>query len=261
LTTAAFRAEKDLVFRLLHHFHGDLGQTVTGGQKGRLVDQVGQVGAAHPGCSSCQDSQIHVVRQRDLPRVDLEDALSAPDVGQVDDDAAVETSGPQQRRVEHVGAVGRRQQNDAVVALESVHFDEQLVESLLALVVSAAQPRATVTPDGVDLVYEKDARRVLLTLIEQVANAGGAHTHEHLHEVRPAHREERHIRLSGHRACKQRLARPRGAQQDRSLGDPAAQPLKLLGVAQKLDDLLQFLLGLIRPGHVVERHFRPVSAE
>src|SRR6267143_396483 len=50
---------------------------------------------------------------------------------------------------------------------------------------SPAVPRA-----GVDLVDENDARRVGFALLEQVAHPRGAHTHEHLHEVRAGHREE-----------------------------------------------------------------------
>ena len=47
----------------------------------------------------------------------------------------------QQRRIENVRAVGRRDDDHAFVALETVHLDEQLVERLLALVVAAAEPR------------------------------------------------------------------------------------------------------------------------
>ena len=55
--------------------------------------------------------------------------------------------------------------------LEAVHLDEQLVQRLLALVVAAAEAGAAVTADGVDLVDEDDAGRVLLALLEQVAHA------------------------------------------------------------------------------------------
>jgi len=41
------------------------------------------------------------------------------------------------------------------VRLEAVHFDEQCVQRLLALIVSAAQTRAAVSPDGVIFIYKK----------------------------------------------------------------------------------------------------------
>jgi hypothetical protein len=49
--------------------------------------------------------------------------------------------------------------------------------------VTAAQPGAAVAPDRVDLVHEDDAGRVLLGLLEEVANARGADADEHLDEV------------------------------------------------------------------------------
>src|SRR5262249_41445412 len=80
----------------------------------------------------------------------------------------IETAGRLQRRVEHVGPVRGRNQDDALVRLEAVHLDEELVQRLLALVVAAAQAGAAVTADGVDLVDEDDAGRVLLALLEEV---------------------------------------------------------------------------------------------
>ena len=134
------------------------------------------------------------------------DAFAAAHVGARDDDAAVEATGAQDRRVEHVGAVGRRDDDDAFVRLEAVHLDEELVQRLLALVVTAAEAGAAVTTDGVDLVDEDDAGRVLLPLLEQVANAARADADEHLDEVGARDGEERHARLAGDRAREQRLA-------------------------------------------------------
>src|SRR4029453_189604 len=47
----------------------------------------------------------------------------------------VEAARAQQRRGEHVGPVGRRDQDHAAAHVEAVHLDQQLVEGLLALVV------------------------------------------------------------------------------------------------------------------------------
>src|SRR5213075_1272344 len=112
-----------------------------------------------------------------------------------------------QLRVEDVWPVGGRDQNDVVLQLEPVHLDEELVQSLLALVMATAEARATVTADGVDLVHEDDARRRLLGLLEQVAHARGADADEHLDEVGAGDREEGNAGLAGNRAREERLAR------------------------------------------------------
>ena len=129
--------------------------------------------------------------------MDAQDRLAAAHVGAIDDDLAVEAARAQQRRIEHVGAVRRGDQDDAGVLIEAVHLDQQLIERLLALVVSAAETRAALAADRVDLVDEDDARRALLRLLEEVAHARRADADEHLDEVRARDREERHARLAG----------------------------------------------------------------
>jgi hypothetical protein len=115
--------------------------------------------------------------------VHLENALATAQVGGIDHDLAVEATRAQQRRVEHVGTVGRRDEDHAVVGLEAVHLDEQLIERLFALVVPATETGAAMAADGIDFVDEDDARRMRLALLEQVAHARGADADEHLDEV------------------------------------------------------------------------------
>src|SRR5262249_47362036 len=129
----------------------------------------------------------------------------------------------EQRRVEDVGPVRGGDEDDVVLHLEAVHLDEQLVQGLLALVVTAAQAGAAVAADGVDLVHEHDARRRLLGLLEQVAHAGGADADEHLDEVGAGDGEEGNTRLAGDRAREQRLTGAGRAVEQNALGDSRAE--------------------------------------
>jgi hypothetical protein len=70
----------------------------------------------------------------------------------VHDDLPVEAPGPQQRGIQHVGTIRGRDDDDALVRLEAVHLDEQLVERLLALIVPATKPRAAMPTDSINLV-------------------------------------------------------------------------------------------------------------
>ena len=106
--------------------------------------------------------------------------------------------------------------------------------------------------DRVDLVDEDDAGRVLLALFEHVAHARGANADEHLHEVGAGNGKERHIGLAGDRPGQQRLAGSRRSDQQTSLRNLAAEPLELLRILQKLDDLLELLLRLVDAGDVLE---------
>ena len=68
-----------------------------------------------------------------LPRACRRRIASRPRSAGVDADVAVEAARPQQRRVEHVEAVGRGEHDDALVAAEAVDLDQELVEGGLAL--------------------------------------------------------------------------------------------------------------------------------
>ena len=156
--------------------------------------------------------------------------------------------GPQQRGVEDLGAVGRREHDHRVALLEAVHLGQDLVERLLALVVAAAErARAAraAAADRVHLVDEDDRRRGFLGVLEQVAHARGADADDRLDELGRGDREERHARLPRDRAREQRLARARPARQQHAARDPPAEPLVLLRVLEEVDDLGQLALGLV----------------
>ena len=186
--------------------------------------------------------------------MNLENLFAADDIRIRHHHLAVETARTQQRRIEHVRPVGRRDQDHAFIGLEAVHLDQQLVQGLLALVIAAAEAGAAMTADRVDFVDEDDAGRVLLGLFEHVADAAGADADEHLDEVRTRDGEEGNIGFAGHRARDQRLAGAGRTDQQHAARNPSAEPLIFSGVAQEFDDLLQVLLGLIDAGDVLERH-------
>ena len=164
-----------------------------------------------PGSAGGERVEVDLARERLAARVHLEDLAAAEAVGAVDDDLAVEAARAQQGGVEDVGAVRGRDEDDVVLHLEPVHLDEELVQRLLALVVAAAETRAAMAADGVDLVHEDDAGRRLLRLLEEVADARGADADEHLDEVGAGDREERDAGLARDRAREQRLAGARAA--------------------------------------------------
>ena len=188
--------------------------------------------------------------------MDFED-LPAPDaVGRLDGDAAVEAPGAQQRGVEDVGAVRRGQHDDGLGAFEAVHFGQDLVERLLALVVGAGDrdgPLARAS-DRVELVDEDDRRGRLLGLGEQVAHARRADADDRLDELGGRDREESRVGLAGDGAREQRLAGAGGAREQDPVRHPPAQAPVALGVAQEVDDLGQFGLGLADAGDVREGH-------
>src|SRR5256714_2169843 len=108
--------------------------------------------------------------------------------------------------------------------------------------------------DGVDLVDEDDARRRLLRLVEHVAHAARADADEHLDEIRAGDGEEGNARLTRDGAGEQCLAGAWRADEQRALGDLAAEAREFARILEVLDDLLEFLAGLVDAGDVLESH-------
>ena len=249
---AALGAHQHLVLGHLEVEHADHVLVLAGGQESGLVHEVLEVGADEAGCTAGDDVEVDVGRERHLLGVDAQDAFTAAHVGPIHDDAAVEATGAHDGGVEDVGAVRGGDDDDALVRLEAVHLDEELVQGLLALVVSAAEARATVATHSVDLVDEDDAGRVLFALLEEIAHAARADAHEHLDEVGAGDAEERHACLTSDGAGEQRLAGARGAHHEHALRDAAAELLELLRVLEEGDDLFELVLGLVDAGYVGE---------
>src|SRR5439155_25636571 len=121
--------------------------------------------------------------------------------------------------------------NDDLVGLrEAVQLDEQLVERLVLLAVEAvARPSGA---HGVELVDEHDRRRVLASVLEEPADAGGTEAREHRDGRR------RTLRVGGGSGLVRARLREQGlpgagrAVEKDPLGDARAGALELVRVAE-----------------------------
>ena len=174
-------------------------------------------------------------------------------VGAVDQYLAIESAGSQQRRIQDFGPVGRRQQDHLLAGFKAVQFAQQLVQCLLFFVVPAAvgidAARAT---DGVEFVDEDDTGCLFARLLEQVAHPCRADPDEHFDELGAIDGKERHLCLTGNRARQQGLAGARWAEQQDTPGHVRTEAPVLVRLLEKADNFLQFNLGFVDTGNIVE---------
>src|SRR5262249_4037652 len=109
----------------------------TRGEERSLVHEVFEICTGKPRRPTCDDLEVHIGPDGDTTRMDHQDSKASFEVGSRHQDPAIETTGPQNRWVEHVGSVRRRNDDDPIRGLESVHFYEQLIQRLLPFVVSS----------------------------------------------------------------------------------------------------------------------------
>ena len=214
-----------------------------------FVDEVRQIRAREPGRSRAMIRRS-VSGSTGMRRVDAQNCLAAFEIRIADRDLPIESSRTEKRRVEDVGPVGGGDDDDPCMRLEAVHFDQQLIEGLLALFV-AERTAAAASPDGVELVDKDDARRVAAGILEE-PHAGRSHAGIHLDEVRTTGEQERDARLPRDRPRQERFARARG-RRGGCFGDASADCHKAIWLAQEIDDFFDFVFGLVDARHVFER--------
>src|SRR6266487_2724152 len=120
---------------------------------------------------------------------------------------------------------------------------------------------AAMAPDGVDLIDENNAGRGFLALLEHVAHARCADADKHLNKVRAADGKERNVRLACNGAREKRLTSARRPDHQNALWNASAELLKFFGIAQKLDELLHFILCFLDPGDVAKCDFVLIAGE
>ncbi len=194
--------------------------------------------------------------------MDVQDRRPALDVRAVEDDLAVEAARPQQRRVEHVRAVGGGDHDHVGVRVEAVHLDQDLVERLLALVVRAAEAGAALAADRVDLVHEHDARRVALGLVEQVAHADWRRRRRTSPRT-PSRRCEKNGTPASPATARESsvLPVPGGPTSSTPRGMRAPSAANFSGYLRNSTTSVSSCLASSTPGHVLERDGRLVAHE
>ena len=247
---AALGAHQDLVLGFLEVFHIDQAFAGPRGKQGGLIDQIGQIGTGHAGRTARQNIGLDIRRHRHFAHVHDQNLLTTTDIRQRHDHLTVETAGTHQSRVEHVGTVGRGNHNDPGITFKTVHFNQHLVQGLLALVIATAQTSATLTTNGIQFVDEDDARRMLLGILEHVAHPRRTDADKHFDEIGTGNREERHFRFTGNRFGQQGLTRTRIADEQHAFRNPPTELLELGRITQEVDQFGDFFLGFVATSDV-----------
>ena len=120
---------------------------------------------------------------------------------------------------------------------------------------AAAEAAASLTADGVYLVYEYYGRGGLLRLLKQIAHAPRADADVKLHKIGAGDGEELHVRLARDGLCKQGLTCSRRADEQHALGDARTHAGVRPGILEEIDYLRKLLLLLVAAGNVGEGLF------
>ena len=148
---------------------GDLCGVLPGRHQGGLVEKVGDIRSGKAGGVRGDQGEVDIVCEGLVLGVNLEDRLSALQVGRIDDDLAVKPSRPQERGIQDVRTIGRGQEDNSRGRVKAVHLDKQLVQRLLPFIMTSAKPGAAMTAYRIQLVDEDDTGSLALGLLKEIS--------------------------------------------------------------------------------------------
>ncbi|VFT73405.1 Uncharacterised protein [Klebsiella aerogenes] len=252
---ATFRTHHDFVFRFFELNHRNNTFVAASSKQRRFVDQVRQVRTREARGTARNDRRVDIRRQRYATHMHFQDLFTTANIRQTNDNLTVEAAWTQQRGVQNVRTVSRRDNDNTFVTFEAVHFNQHLVQGLLTFIVTTAKARATLAADGVDFIDEDDARRCFLSLLEHVTHTRCTDTDEHFDEIRTGNCEERHFCFASDRFRQQRFTSTRRADHQDAFRDLTAQFLEAARLTQVFHQLTDFLFRFVTPGNVGKSGF------
>src|SRR4051794_27773321 len=99
--------------------------------------------------------------------MNTKDGFAVWAIWQSNANTAVKTTWSEQGRVKYICPVGCSEHNDILALFKTIHFNQDLVKRLFALIVAATHTRTSAASDSIDLIDENNTWCVLLCLREQ----------------------------------------------------------------------------------------------
>ena len=137
-TVFLFGTDHDSLDGITDFVIADFSELTTGGQDRGFVQQVGEVSTRVTGGTTRHLVEVDIFRQRLAASMNAQNLQTTGVVRAIDRDLTIKATRTHQGCIKHIRTVGRRNDDDACVALKAIHLGEELVEGLLALVIATA---------------------------------------------------------------------------------------------------------------------------
>ena len=249
------RSCNDAIFSFINVRSIDFFFIATSGKQSCFIQQVGKVGPDKSRGLLGNDFQIDILGQRLVLRMHLENCFAPFNVRTANQNLAVKTSGTKQSRIQNIRTVRGSHDDNAFVAFKTVHFDQQLIQSLFTFIMSAAHAVSAPTTNGIDFIDENDWRGVLLGIFKKITDTAGTDTDKHFNEVRTWNWKERHARFARNGFGQQSLTCSGRSFKQNTGRNFGAQSQEFMRIAQEFNDFDQFLFFFFGTGNIRKTYF------
>ena len=224
----------------------------SGGKNGSLIHDIFQVSTSCVRHSFCNIVQIDIRVQCLSFAVDFQNGNTSVLIRIIDGYLTVKPSGTQKGGVQYIPSVGGGHDNYTLIYRKAVHLNQQLIQCLLAFIMSAAEAGTAVTADSVDLINKHNGRRDFFCLFKKVADPACTDTDKHFNKITAADGEERNSGFTCNSFGKQCFPCTWRADKQDALWNSGAGFNIIFGVFQEIHHFLKFFLFFICSGNIRE---------
>ncbi len=217
-------------------FLHDLLLIATSSKNGGFVHDVHKVGTGQTNGTFSDTLEINFFGEGFVQGMGNENFLTGLEVWTIQNDATVKTTRAEQGWVKYVWAVGGGNYDNSKVWIETVHFNQDLVQRLFTFIMTSTHTGATLATDGVDFIDKDNAWSCLLSFLEQVTDTASTNTHKHFHKFRSGNVEKRYVGFAGYSAGDQGLTGSRGTHEQNTFRNLGTKINELFGSLQELDN-------------------------
>ena len=137
----------------------------------------------------CYRRKINIIIKLNVLCVDSKNLFAALYIRFFNRNLAVKAARSQNSRVKNINAVGCGKNDKPLVVVKAVHFNKQLIQGLLTLIVRA-EAVGTGFCKGINFINKDDTRSLVAGLAEKIADAGSTNADKHFNKVRAGNAEE-----------------------------------------------------------------------
>src|SRR5690242_17538655 len=110
----------------------------------------------------------------------------------------VETTRSQQCAIKHIGSVGCCKNDDTRISRETIHFNEQLVQSIFSFVVAHDRITSACTTNCIYFINENYTWCFLSCCFKQITNTTCTNSYKQFNKIATTHAEERNLCFASH---------------------------------------------------------------
>mmetsp|Transcript_2572 Transcript_2572/g.4000 ORF Transcript_2572/g.4000 Transcript_2572/m.4000 type:complete len:321 (-) Transcript_2572:551-1513(-) len=253
-TSLLLESNLDAIHGRVNFFPSHSRLILPGSGDGCFIHQVFQLCTTETRSSSGNCFKINVGLNRLATSVHAQDSGTALEIGKIDCDLTIEASRTEKCVIKNIKPVRGSNGDNTRIAIETIHLDQNLIQCLLTFIVTSSESCSALTSNGIDLINEDDARRVLLGLVEHITHTRSSNTNKHLYKFGTRNGDEWHTCLSSNSLGEEGLTSTRGSIEDDTTRNAASVLGVSLGLLQKVNNLGELELGSITSSNFVESY-------